>query len=298
MKQLIIFLLLGVIGYLLYDKFVANNPDEAILGRVLQPISWKSGDAPDRVTQGVAAPSPVPAAGFIGNVKNISLAKMEHPETMTEDERQMAERWESDKPIYFTKLDEIKSAYKAKAAPPYRYNGRYAEKLNAAIADLENAINYDDFLVVPERCDKASDALRRFESSCVWQEGVSKGSGTHMHSGSREGSWEPDRGYTMVYQGGTCVAMQVVNCRNCKGTGSLNQRVKCPNCNGRGKVANPMARIGNVVNGLGGFTRGRRVHVPRVPRQQAEIPCPSCNRGYVERINRCPSCNGQGKIFK
>ena len=293
MKQFIILVLIGAVGYLLYDKFCKNDQSD---DSYYSPSSSRSWGGEDSISA-----TPVRSdrsAGTVANARNISLAKMEHPETMTDDERRLAEEWEGAKPRYFAKLDQIKTAYAQKSVPPYRFNARYAEKLQGAIRDLENAVNYDDFLVVPERCDAATDALRRFESSCSWQAGVSRGNGTHMHSGYREGSWEPDNGYTLVNRGGQLAAMQVSTCRNCRGVGYLIQKVSCPNCNGRGRVANPMAQIGdamNLVGGILGAKKGRRM--PNIPRQKAEIPCSSCNNGRVEQRIQCPNCNGQGKVY-
>jgi len=293
MKHLIIVILVCAVGYLLYDKFMSSDGETA--ARIKSTFqSW--GDRASASNQEDVFQNPAPNKS---NVKNRSLAKMEHPETMTDEEKQMAEEWAGAKSQYFAELDRMKDAYRKKATVPYRYNQRYAEKLKAAIIDLENAINYDDFLVVPERRDIATDALRRFESSCSWQAGVSRGNGTHMHSGHTEGSWEPDNGYTMVNRGGELTAMQVSSCRECRGTGYLIQKATCPNCNGRGRVANPMAQVGDAVNLIGGFmgAKGGRRQI-KMPKQQSEITCSACNRGKIDQRIQCPSCNGRGKIFR
>lgn len=295
MKQLLIILLVCAVGYLLYDKFsskvdgfIQGNP----IGQGSAPTSVRGhigGTSEDEVVRPVSMPP---------NTKNVSMWKLEHPETMTDEERQMAEKWEQVKPQYFSELNQIKTLFKKKTVVPYRYNERYAEKLRAAIIDLDNAVNYDDFLVVPDRCDNAKDALRRFESSCEWQAGVSKGPGTHMHSGNYEGSWLPDRGYVMVNRGGEMVAAQVAECRSCRGNGYKIQQVYCQTCNGRGRVPNPMAQVGNVVDIVGAFGGKNRRRVPRMPKQPSEINCSACNRGRIQQQVQCSSCNGQGKVYK
>lgn len=293
MKHLIGMILVCAVGYLLYDKFMSSNGETA---------SRLKSVAQSRMDGLLAKPQEVPFQGLSPkrpDVQNCSLAKMEHPETMTDEERQMAEGWGDAKSRYFVELDQLKAVYRKKVAIPYRYNQQYAEELRSAIVDLETAINYDDFLVVPRRRDIAADALRRFESSCSWQAGVSRGNGMHMHSAFSEGRWEPDNGYTLVNRGGELIAVQVSMCRECRGMGYLVQKVTCQNCNGRGRIANPMSQVGDAVSLIGGIMSGNgKRRMPRMPKQRSEIVCSACNRGKVDRRIQCPSCGGRGKVFK
>lgn len=301
MKQLVFIILVGAVAYLLYDKFKDTEPfvreDVDSPNRYAQredtrnrPISPTS-DSPVRVS---------PRSGNVpSDVKNISLWKLDHPESMTEEEVKLAERWQEDKPRYMAEITRMKSVLTEKTKSPYRYDRRYAEKLSAAIRDFGDAVNYDDFIVVPQRHNKAKDELMRFENTCEWQSGISKGYGTHMRSGNAEGSWVPDPGYVMVRRGGELVAMRELRCNGCRGTGYKIQRINCPTCNGRGRVPNPMAQVGNAVNMIGAITGGRRGrNHPRMPRQPSEINCSSCNRGRIEQRIVCPDCGGRCKIYR
>ena len=225
-----------------------------------------------------------------------------------ERELELAQAWENGtKRICLDRLRILrKSLFERSACPAYKYNDRYRQAAESALSQLESAIGRDDYIVAPRARSEAEDAMRRFETSCYWKSGVSKGSGTNMHSGSREGTWEPDRGYVMMRSNsGELVARREISCGHCGGRGSVVEVVCCSSCNGQGQVNNPAYQVGSamettigIMNAFGG-ARGRRPIRPVRNNQPPTIPCRSCNgRGSLNQTRTCTSCGGAGKQYQ
>ena len=185
------------------------------------------------------------------------------------------------------------------SCPAYSYARPLANEVRTALVKFERAIDNDDYVNVAKCEVDASNAVRRFVANCRWRPGVSKGRGTHMHSGQMEGTWELDSGYVQV---GNRVA-QVRRCSKCSGRGQLSVYEGCSRCNGTGKIPNPMAQVANGVNMVGGILggvsrrgRGMRIGTPNV---RSTLPCDACNgRGRIRVIRQCPQCYGQGKVYE
>ena len=138
------------------------------------------------------------------------------------------------------------------SCPAYSYVRPLANEVRTALAKFERAIDNDDYVNVVKCEADASNAVRCFVATCRWRPGVSKGRGSHMHSGQTEGTWELDSGYVQV---GNRIA-QVRRCSKCSGRGQLSVHEGCLRCNGTGKIPNPMTQVANGVNMVVGILQG------------------------------------------
>jgi len=181
------------------------------------------------------------------------------------------------------------------SCPAYQYTMAIANEVRSAIIKFELAIDNDDYVNVAKCEVDASNAVRRFVSNCRWRSGVSKGYGTHMHSGHVEGTWELDSGYIQL---GDRVA-KVRDCGKCGGRGHVSVYEECLRCNGSGKIPNPMAQLVGGANIVGGmFGKGRRMRIGR-PNVSSTLPCDACNgRRRIPVTRQCPKCFGQGKVYE
>lgn len=214
-------------------------------------------------------------------------------ESPADDEKiLLASEWQNGgKGRYVEKLHAMKQAYDNWTSPPYHYASSVANEARSAIIKFEQAIGHDDYLKAHEYDHYATCAMRRLKMNRKWRAGISKGTGTHLHSGEMEGTWELDDGYEIV----DGRPRRVYRCSKCYGNGRITVNERCSGCNGRGCVENPVGSIGDAVNIVGMFGRRQmpRINVPRT------LTCTGCNgRGEV-RVNReCDRCNGQGKTYE
>lgn len=232
-----------------------------------------------------------------GNISSHDRYGGEEP--VSDEERALlADEWQNGgRARSVERLNRMKQALDSKlASPGYHYAKSLANEARSAIIKFERAIGHDDYIAARHCDSKATEAIQRFEMNCRWRPGVSKGAGTHLHSGSQPGTWEPDNGYVLM----NGRAVQIRICGHCKGSGSVRVQQYCSACNGRGRVANPAAQVTGAIDmaaGIAGMFGGRqapRIQTPRVP---SEITCSSCNgRGQVQGSESCSACGGQGKL--
>ena len=288
------------------------------------PSSEHSGkDRPGRTTQSSEHLAPEQGRFESGDMVSVNNTEVESPRYVrespssnphlprtAEDEEQddsaeklrLALEWQNvGKRQSIERLNAMKTSYDSRTScPAYRYARSLANEARAAIIKYERAIGYDDYVNVEKCFAEASGAMQRFEMNCRWQAGVSKGSGSHMHSGQVEGTWELDSGYVQV---GGRVA-RVRKCGKCNGHGQVSGYDGCSRCNGTGKIPNPTAQFSEGVNVFAGMLngaaskgRGPRFRAPNV-NVRSSLPCDACNgRGRISVIRQCPQCGGQGKVY-
>ncbi|MBO4288143.1 MAG: hypothetical protein J5985_08280 [Kiritimatiellae bacterium] len=239
---------------------------------------------------------------FFSLVTDVTDKQQTQPpsEEEIETKLRLAEQWQNGGKVQsLQRLNQMKDEFDTTTScPAWHYAKSVARNAKAAIIKFEQALGRDDYINVSRFEGEAEDAIRRLTQNRRWQQGVSKGQGTHLHSGSTEGSWLLDAGY--VWRNGR--AVREFRCPRCNAYGRLNQTVTCSSCNGRGRVPNPQAQLSdtfNQVSGLVGmFSKGRtpRVSVPSGPR---EITCGTCNgRGQVSTVVTCDQCGGEGKVYE
>lgn len=211
--------------------------------------------------------------------------RLEEKERKAEAEKARLKReWPTAKYGYLNEISRMKATKKEKTVTPYSYNYEYVAKLDSALQEFETAVGNDDYTVVSEKAANARGAFSRFESSCYWRAGISRGDG--YRSSNMPGRWELEPGYEIV----NGRPMKISKCWKCNGIGSASKSERCANCNGSGQVSNPAAQAA-AIGGLFGVKMP--VNVPKY------IKCSTCNgRGSITRTFRCDACNGSGKQYR
>ena len=289
MKKFIFFLLGCAITYIIVKKpdVVSNLP-----GFVSDAVGWCS-DGVSELTQ---------SFGMDGG-KAIPLPQMS--ELSPEEKARRLENWVQDRSRYAEALSSIRRTVESRTnSPGYVYRENPLKSLNVILEKFEDAIRRDDYACAPELFEAAENAYSSFMEGCRWKKGRSRGHGTHMHSGAREGEWEADPGYEIV--NGT--ALRRVTCNYCSGQGYTSSRVVCGACNGAKCVPNPAYGATRIVDGLDGLLdglggkKGRQIGraVRGVSRNIPKyLNCDACNgTGSVSVTNDCRYCNARGFNYK
>lgn len=236
---------------------------------------------------------------FGGGGKSIPVPPRQE---ISQDEKiRRLENWGRERPGFQSALASMRRTVESRLdCPAYVYNSSHLSSLQNILSKLEEAIFRDDYSYAPELFEAAENAYSLFMEGCRWKKNRSKGAGTHMHSGAREGEWIADVGFEIV--NGT--AVRRIACRYCAGKGKIHGQAVCPTCNGARKVSNPAYRgvqisdsVVDILNGVGRRNGRQMRNVARnLSRNIPEyLKCDDCNgTGKVQTESDCAYCNGRG----
>lgn len=225
---------------------------------------------------------------------------LRRPESMTPEQRQLATEWGNGaKRLYVEQVDALERKLSARMEGGYVWGPESERRVRASIKALNDAIDRDDFLVVPAKFSEAKESLRLFEAGCRWRAGLRHSSLPHISSAEREGFWNADQGWIFPRKGSLEVAR---TCRRCNGSGREIVKVDCDRCNGTGWVDTPLSGVTGFLEGLSDalqtvddIKHHRRSHGGGGSRHSDQMKCPGCNgRGKVEATQPCHVCGGQG----
>ena len=210
------------------------------------------------------------------------------PEISQQEKIRRLENWGRERPHFEVALASMRRTVESRLdSPGYVYSKKTLKSLQDILSKFDDAIRRDDYVYAPELFDAAERAYSAFMDDCRWKKGRSKGIGTHMHSGAREGEWVADAGYEIV--NGT--AMRRMPCRHCNGHGYTSGQATCSRCNGACRIANPAysgAQVANVVGGILGGLGNRRG-------SQFGRAIQGAGRNVPPQIT-CDGCNGTGRV--
>lgn len=282
-----------VVGWLCYNKWTLLAA--IIIACAIGFLNWNS--IVQRNGNGISQTTAPPVTKPLRQIPP-SLVEDGHDNTVRS---QLSSEWQNGgKRKCIERLSAMKNELDRRTScPAYSYARPLANEVRTALVKFERAIDNDDYVNVAKCEVDAFNAVRRFVANCRWRPGVSKGRGTHMHSGQMEGTWELDSGYVQV--GNRVVKAR--RCSKCSGRGQLSVYERCSRCNGTGKIPKPMAQVANGVNMVGGISggmsrrgRGMRIGTPNV---RSTLLCDACNgRRRIRVIRQCPRCYGQGKVYE
>lgn len=238
-------------------------------------------------------------------VKTETEKILEHPEQMTSEQREMAAYWGSGGKAKCIKIvEEFEVRLNERKSGGYVWGEHSERRVRNALANLNKAIDMDDFLILDKKIREVEESIRLFESGCRWQKGMCHPKYSHVYSSSNEGFWDAEPGWVFISNDSLEVARI---CSRCDGNKVEVERVRCGGCNGRGKVPAPMdgifkgiddgikliGAIDDIVKSFEGKkTKNRR---SRSSYKQDMIDCPTCNRtGKVDVEVICTYCSGNG----
>lgn len=289
MKQVVIIVLLAIIAWLLYDR--NSRPGADPNPREPSETGWSEfRNAQPKADSASRSPSESGDNRFHDtNIRNKSKWKLDHPETMTDEEMVLAENWVAgDKGKYHAAMAQARGELGQKTQMPYRCNSRFAQQLEETLRELETAIADDDFLAAKEWLVKTHDALIAFRGSCVWQPGMRRGDG--WQSSALEGEWELEPGYE-IYNGRPA---RVEICGLCHGNKYTERSERCGQCRGSGKIRNPAASFKGAARGSTRNPWGKAL-IDAIPEF---VQCPDCRGfGSITVSSPCSRCGGRGKIY-
>lgn len=226
---------------------------------------------------------------------------LRNPESMTPEQRQLAAEWgNGSKRLYVEQVDALENRLSARMEGGYVWGSESERRARASIRALNDAIDRDDFLIVPGKFSEAKEAVRLFEAGCRWRAGLRHPSLPHIYSAEREGYWNADQGWRFIAPNRSLEVART--CYRCQGGGREAVLVTCDRCNGTGWVDTPLSGVTGFLDGLAGALQAvddiknkRRSHGGGGRRHSDQMKCPNCNgRRKVEATQPCHVCGGQG----